>query len=215
MYTSPSSVTAAVRYLPASSHMQSLHWWTHGTTSVPKFSRQHLGLCCFTKSCSSYSHKQERPPACKCINFLCMFKTILLVAVNATIVPPPSSQQISPAADIPAAMDTTCLPARLAETSCTDRSGSQDRQARTTPVLVRQQEWAAPAAMASAWGRLISLCPLWKAMSVEPSARRTSLAPAPHLPAVCILGFRVYLRHAVLCTTLTPAHLATMPSDPS
>ena len=108
----------------------------------------------------------------------------LFTGSQPVIVVSSSCHQIGLAAHTPAAMDTTCLPAKPADTSCTDRLASQDRQARTTPVLVRQHEWATPAAMATAWGRLISLCPLWKAMSVKPSALCTSLAPAPHLVEV-------------------------------
>lgn len=88
----------------------------------------------------------------------------------------------------PAAMDTIFLPASPAVTSCTARLASQERQASTTPARVRQQEWAAPAAMATAWGRLISLCPLWKAMSPEPPARATSLAPTQQTGCVIACG---------------------------
>lgn len=79
---------------------------------------------------------------------------------------------------VPAAMEMTLLPAKLPETSWTVRLGSQERQASTTPSLVRQQEWAAPAAMAIACGLLISLWPLWKATSPAVPALCTSLAPA-------------------------------------
>jgi hypothetical protein len=84
----------------------------------------------------------------------------------------------TPVLFLPADSDTTRCPASGPATSRARGAGAADGHTSTTPADVRHEEWAAPAAIATACGRLMSACPWWKRRASVPTGSAAAAAAA-------------------------------------